>query len=139
MPIADRIPDSFRDFFDRPVLAHLATVMPDGSPQVTPVWIGEADGLLLVNTIIGRQKDRNLGEQVRVALTMVDPDDPYRYMQVRGVVIAATTDGAEKNIDQLSLRYTGVPYPRHDPTRPRKLFKIKPTRVIYQERVGEIK
>ena len=139
MPVADRIPESFRDFFTRPILAHLATVMPDGSPQVTPVWIGYADGLLLVNTIVGRQKDRNLGEQVRVALSMVDPDDPYRYMQVRGEVIEGTTEGAEDNIDQLSLRYTGVPYPRHDPNRPRKLFKIVPTRVIYQERVGEIR
>ena|SRR5687768_1681348 len=139
MPVVDRIPESFHDFFDRPILAHLATVMPDGSPQVTPVWIGYADGLLLVNTIVGRQKDRNLGEQVRVALTMVDPDDPYRYLQVRGEVVEGTTEGAEDNIDQLSLRYTGVPYPCHDPNRPRKLFKIKPTRVIYQERVGEIR
>ena len=139
MPVADRIPETFLDFFDRPILAHLATVMPDGSPQVTPIWIGYADGLLLVNTIVGRQKDRNLAEQTRVALTMVDPDDPYRYMQVRGTVVEATTEGAEDNIDQLSLRYTGVPYPRHDPNRPRKLFKITPTRVIYQHHVGEIK
>ncbi len=139
MPTADRIPDAFRDFFERPILAHLATVMPDGSPQVTPLWIGYADGLLLVNTIVGRQKDRNLSANPRVALDMVDPDDPFRYFQVRGEVVEATREGAEENIDQLSLRYLGVPYPRHDPSRPRKLFKIKPTRVIYQERIGEIK
>lgn len=139
MPTADRIPDSFLDFFERPVLAHLATLMADGSPQVTPLWIGYVDGLLLVNTIVGRQKDRNLSQRAQVALSMVDPDDPYRYMQVRGEVVEGTLEDAEESIDELSLRYTGVPYPRHDANRPRKLFKIRPTRVIYQERVGEIK
>ncbi len=139
MPTADRIPETFADFFIRPILAHMATVMPDGSPQVTPLWIGYADGLLLVNTIVGRQKDRNLSQRQRVALDMVDPDDPYRYLQVRGEVVEATLEGAEENIDQLALRYTGAPYLRHDPNRPRKLFKIRPTRVIYQQRVGEIK
>ena len=139
MPTANRIPQAFEDFFTRPILAHLATVMPDGSPQVTPLWIGYAEGLLLVNTIVGRQKDRNLSQRQRVALDMVDPDDPYRYLQVRGEVVEATLDGAEESIDQLALRYTGAPYPRHDPNRPRKLFKIRPMRVIYQQRVGEIK
>ena len=94
MPTADRIPESFADFFLRPILAHLATVMPDGSPQVTPLWIGYQDGLLLVNTIVGRQKDRNLSQRQRVALDMVDPDDPYRYLQVRGEVVEATLEGA---------------------------------------------
>lgn len=139
MPAADRIPETFLDLFERPVLAHLATVMADGSPQVTPLWIGYAEGLLLVNTIVGRQKDRNLSQRPRVALTLVDPDDPYRYLEVRGEVVEGTLDGAEDHIDQLSLRYTGVPYPRHNPDRPRKLFKIRPTRVIYAERAGEIK
>lgn len=139
MPVSDRIPESFLDFFTRPILAHLATVMPDGSPQVTPLWISYADGLLLINTIVGRQKDRNLSQRQRVALDMVDPDDPYRYLQVRGEVVEATLEGAEDHIDELSLRYSGELYPRHDPNRPRKLFKIRPARVSYQDRVAEIK
>jgi PPOX class probable F420-dependent enzyme len=139
MPTADRIPEAFLDLFARPVLAHLATIMPDGSPQVTPIWIGYEDGLLLVNTIRGRVKDRNLDVGARVALDLVDPDDPFRYLAVRGEVVEATEEGAAANIDALSLRYLGTPYPRHDPSRPRKLFKIRPTRVVYQERIGQVR
>jgi PPOX class probable F420-dependent enzyme len=139
MPTSDRIPEDFLDLFARPVLAHLATIMPDGSPQVTPVWIGYEDGLLLVNTIRGRVKDRNLHPGARVALDMVDPDDPFRYLAVRGEVVEATEEGAAANIDALALRYLGTPYPRHDPNRPRKLFKIRPTRVVYQERIGQVR
>jgi PPOX class probable F420-dependent enzyme len=109
MPTSDRIPEDFLDLFARPVLAHLATIMPDGSPQVTPVWIGYEDGLLLVNTIRGRVKDRNLHPGARVALDMVDPDDPFRYLAVRGEVVEATEEGAAASIDALALRYLGRP------------------------------
>lgn len=139
MPKAARIPDTFRDFFTRPVLAHLATLMPDGTPQVTPVWIDYDGELLLVNTLGDRQKGRNLRARSQVALDMVDPDNPFRYLAVRGRVVELTEEGAAAQIDGLALRYLGTPYPRHDPARPRLLVRIRPEEVSYQERIGEIR
>ncbi|MGN6758117.1 MAG: PPOX class F420-dependent oxidoreductase [Thermomicrobiales bacterium] len=139
MPKADHIPDSFRDFFTQPVLAHLATLMPDGTPQVTPVWIDYDGEYLLINTIGDRQKGRNLRARARVGLDMVDPDNPFRYLSVRGRVVELTGEGAAAQIDRLALRYLGTPYPRHDPARPRLLVRIQPEEVIYQERIGEIR
>lgn len=137
MPTSERIPEAALDRFARPVLAHLATLMTDGSPQVTPISIGDADGLLPVNTQRGRVKERNLAVGARVALDLVDPDAPFRYLAVQGEVVAATEEGAAAHSDALSLRYLGTPYPRHDPRRPRRLCKIRPTRVVYQERIGQ--
>jgi PPOX class probable F420-dependent enzyme len=139
MPKATHIPDSFRDFFTRPVLAHLATLMPDGTPQVTLVWIDYDGAYLLVNTIGDRQKGRNLRARAQVGLDMVDPDNPFRYLSVRGRVVELTEEGAAAQIDGLALRYLGTPYPRHDPARPRLLVRIQPDEVIYQERIGEIR
>ena len=138
--MAERIPESFRDLFARPVLAHLATLMPDGTPQVTPVWIDYDGEHLLVNTIQGRQKDRNLLARPEVALDLVDPDDQFRYLSIRGRVVEHTTEGTAEQIDAMARRYMGLPgYPRHDPTRPRRLFKIRPERVIAQSRIGEVR
>ena len=139
MPKSERIPEAFRDLFARPVLAHLATLMPDGTPQVTPVWIDYDGEHLLVNTIRGRQKDRNMTARRQVGLDLVDPDDPFRYLSVRGRVVGATEEGAAVQIDRLALRYLGTLYPRHAPNRPRKLFRIAPEQVVYQERIGEVR
>lgn len=139
MPTSPSIPASFRDLFARPVLAHLATLMPDGTPQVTPVWIDYDGQYLLVNTFRGRQKDRNMTRCPAVALDLVDPDDPFRYLAIRGRVVETTEAGAAAHIDRLALRYLGTTYPRHDPARPRKLFKIAPEHVVYQERIGQVR
>lgn len=133
-----RIPEAFLDLFAKPVLAHLATLMPDGRPQVTPVWIDFDGEHLLVNTAEGRQKDRNLVARPAVALSMVDPDDQFRYLEVRGRVVERTREGAIEQIDRLARRYLGVDrYPRHDQTAPRVLFKIAAEHVVAQGQVGE--
>ena len=82
--MSDAIPEGFRDLFAKKVFAHLATVMPDGRPQVTPVWCDLDGGMVRINTAIGRQKDRNLMRDGRVALSLIDPENPYRYLEVRG-------------------------------------------------------
>lgn len=129
--MSSALPDNFRDLFSRPVFAHLATLMPDGRPQVTPVWC-ELDGdLVQINTAIGRQKDRNLVRDGRVALSLIDPDNPYRYLEVRGKVVERTEVGADAHIDRLSQKYLGKPYPFRQPTEKRVLFRIKPEHVTF--------
>jgi PPOX class probable F420-dependent enzyme len=137
--MAERIPEAFLDLFKKPVLAHLATLMPDGSPQVTPVWIDYDGEHMLVNTWPDRAKGRNMLARPQVALDIVDPDDPFRYLSVRGRVVDATEEGAAEHIDMLARRYMGLErYPRHDPNRPRRLYRIVPERVVAQSRIGEV-
>ena len=125
------IPDSFRDLFDKKVFAHLATLMPDGRPQVTPVWCDLDGGLVRINTAIDRQKDRNLVRDGRVALSLIDPENPYRYLEVRGRVAERTEVGADAHIDQLSQKYLGKPYPYRQASEKRVLFRIKPEHVTF--------
>lgn len=106
--------------------AHLATVMPDGSPQVTPVWIDERDGLILVNTAKGRIKPRNVARDPRVALSVQDAENPYVMTAIRGEVLRVTEDGAEEHIDALSRRYHGRDYPSHGD---RVIFEIEPRHI----------
>src|SRR5262245_49421922 len=97
------IPEKYLDLLQRKkAFANLATIMPDGSPQVTPVWCDYKDGLVRVNTAKGRVKARNLKKGVAVALAIVDPDNPYRYVQIRGRVRRVTEDGAVAHIDSLA-------------------------------------
>lgn len=108
--------------------AHLATVMKDGSPQVTPVWFDETGGKIRINTARGRVKDRNLKPGVRVALSIIDPDDPYRYVQIRGTVVSETEEGAAAHIDSLAKKYLDRDkYPFHDPAHARVIYEIEPT------------
>ena len=123
------IPAAFKDLFDKPAFAHLATLMPDGRPQVTPVWVSYDGKHVHVNTAAGRQKDRNLIKDGRVALSILDPDNPYRYLEVRGKVVERTFEGADASIDALSQRYIGKPYPWRNPSEKRVLFKIEPEHI----------
>ena len=126
------IPDDYHDLFERETIAHFATLMPDGTPQVTPVWIDlEEDGHLLVNTARGRQKERNVRENTRVGLSITDPSDDYRYLSIRGAVTEVTTDGAVAHIDSLARRYMGVEeYPHHgDEIGERVIIRIEPEAV----------
>ena len=103
------IPDSHIDLLkdETKAFAMLATLMKDGSPQLTPVWFN-ADGThILINSATGRVKDRNMRRNDRVALTIIDPKDDYRYVQIRGRVIEITNQGARDHIDELSKKYTG--------------------------------
>ena len=106
----DSIPEQFHDLFERETFAHFATMMPDGTPQVTPVWVDydvEANRVL-VNTARGRRKEKNVGRNPKVSLSMVDPDDPYRFVSVRGEVDELTEEGAVEHINELARRYMGV-------------------------------
>jgi PPOX class probable F420-dependent enzyme len=123
------IPEHFRDLFAKKVFAHLATLMPDGRPQVTPVWCDLAGDLVQINTAVGRQKDRNLVRDGRVALSLLDPDNPYRYLEVRGRVVERTEAGADEHIDRLSQKYLGTAYPYRQPGDRRVTYRIRPEHV----------
>ena len=124
------IPKDFLDLFEKRAFAHLATIMPDGTPQVTPVWVDYDGEFILVNSARGRQKDRNISRNPAVALSIQDPDDPYRYVQVRGSVVKITTLGADAHIDKLMKKYTGQDhYPWKKPGEVRVIYKIMPEKV----------
>lgn len=120
------IPEQYLDLFRKRSFAHVATIMPDGSPQVTPVWIDYDGQYILINTAKGRVKDRNMRRDGRVALSILDPDDPYRRLQVRGRVAQITEEGAREHIDALAARYWGKDKPfTHLPGEVRVIFKIE--------------
>jgi PPOX class probable F420-dependent enzyme len=124
------IPETFRDVFNKKAFAHLATVGDAGTPQVTPVWVDFDGTHVRVNTARGRVKDRNLQRNPRVALSIQDPDNPYRYIQVRGRVAEMTEQGADAHIDSLAKKYLGQDrYPNRRPGEVRVLVKIAPERV----------
>ena len=105
------LPDALLDLLRRPSPCFLATLMPDGSPQMTQTWVDTDGRHVLVNTVDGHQKVRNMRRDPRVAVNVADPDDPSRYFEVRGRVVEVTEDGAREHIDELSQRYMGRPYP----------------------------
>ena len=124
------IPAAFRDLFSKPAFAHLVTLMPDGSPQVTPVWVDLQDGMVVINTAKGRLKDRNMTRDPRVALAISDPENPYRYIQVRGRIADSTEQGADAHIDRMAKKYLGKDtYPFRQPGEVRVLYKITPEQV----------
>jgi PPOX class probable F420-dependent enzyme len=101
--------------------------MPDGSPQTTPVWVDFQDGKVIVNTALGRQKDKNVRRDPRVAITLMDPENPYRYLEVRGKVEEITQDGAAQHIDKMAKKYLGKDkYPFAQPGEQRVLLKVTP-------------
>ena len=105
------LPDALLDLLRRPSPCFLSTLMPDGSPQMTQTWVDTDGHDVLINTVRGHQKVRNVERDPRVALNVADPDDPSRYFEVRGRVTEVTEDGAREHIDALSQRYIGAPYP----------------------------
>ena len=105
------LPDGLLDLLRRPSPCFLSTLMPDGSPQMTQTWVDTDGRHVLINTVDGHQKVRNVRRDPRVALNVADPEDPSRYFEVRGRVIDVTEDGAREHIDELSQRYIGRPYP----------------------------
>ncbi len=127
------IPDSFHDLFEKRTFAHVATLMDDDTPQVTPVWVDydvDADRVL-INTVRTRLKARNLERNPKVGVSMTDPDDPYRFLSVRGEVDATYEDGAVDHIDELARRYMDVEeYPnKGEEDGPRVIVEIRPDHV----------
>lgn len=124
-----KLPEDFLDLFSQTAFAHLATTMPDGTPQVTPVWCDYDGRRIVINSAKGRVKDRNMRRNPAVALSIMDPKNPYRYLAVRGRVVEITEEGADAHIDRMSKKYLNVDkYPYRTPTEVRVLYKIEPDR-----------
>ena len=121
-------PEQFLDLLNdgSKALLYLATIMPDGSPQVTPVWFDIDGEHILINTNEQRVKDKNMRVRPKVAMTIQDPNDFYRYLGVRGEVVSYTTEGADEHINKLSIKYDNEPWTYRE-TQKRIIFKIKPT------------
>jgi PPOX class probable F420-dependent enzyme len=123
------IPEKFLDLFQQPAFANLATIMSDGSPQVTPVWCDYDGRYVIINTAKGRVKDRNMRRSPQVALSIMDPKNPYRYLEIRGTVAEITEVGADAHIDKMAKKYMNVDkYPYRSPGEVRVLYKITPVR-----------
>jgi PPOX class probable F420-dependent enzyme len=124
------IPNSHLDLFKKKAFAHLATVMPDGKPQVTPIWVDYDGRNVVFNTAEGRQKDKNLQRDARVAMSILDPDNPYRYLEVRGRIVERTHTGADQHIDAMAKKYLGQDkYPFRQPNEVRVIYKVQPEHV----------
>lgn len=131
------IPAEFHDLFEKRTLGHVATLLPNGLPHVTPVWVDYDPDRehVLFNTATGRRKERNLRADGRAGVSMADPDDPYRYAAAWGEVAEFQTDGAVEHIDSLAQRYMGVEtYPYHDQDEgDRVIVRIDPVDVVTSE------
>jgi PPOX class probable F420-dependent enzyme len=124
------LPDALLDLLRRPSPCFLSTLMPDGSPQMTQTWVDTDGAHVLINTVDGHQKVRNIARDPRVALNVADPDDPSRSFEVRGRVVEVTEDGAVDHIEELAQRYLGAPYPWFGGRdQVRLLVRITPERV----------
>jgi PPOX class probable F420-dependent enzyme len=128
--VAEQIPDAFKDILQKRGYAHLATLMKDGSPQVTPVWYDFDGTHIRINTAKGRLKDKNMRRDKQVALSIQDPDNPYRYLAIRGDIDEITENGADAHIDSLAKKYLGKDrYPFRAPDEVRVIYKIRPQKV----------
>src|ERR1700761_2492172 len=125
------IPEQYLDLMQqKKAFANLATIMADGTPQVTPVWFDYANGVIRVNSAKGRTKTRNMKEGAAVALSIMDPDNPYRSLQVRGKVTRVTEQAASAHIDSLARKYIDQDkYPWSRPGEVRVTFEIAPEAV----------
>jgi PPOX class probable F420-dependent enzyme len=124
------IPDQYKDLLEKKAFAHLGTLMKDGSPQVTPVWFDHDGTHIRINSAKGRWKDKNMRTRPQVALSILDPDNPYRYMQIRGKVVDVTETGADVHIDSLAKKYLDQDkYPFRQPGEERVIYKVSVERV----------
>lgn len=127
------VPEEFHDLFESRALGHLATVMPDGSPQVTPVWIDFDGSHVFVNSAKGRVKSNNMEQRPVVAVEVMDGQSPYRYLAIRGRVVDVIDDqSADDHIDKMAHKYLGVDkYPTENraPGEVRVIYKIAPLKV----------
>jgi PPOX class probable F420-dependent enzyme len=119
-----------RELIEGKNFASLATLMPDGSPQVSPVWVDHEGEVILVNTAEGRVKTKNVTRDPRVAISIFDQNDPYRKVLIRGSVIEVTKKGAEDHIDRMAMKYRGLAkYPWRQPGVSRVLIRVKASRI----------
>ncbi|HKW57622.1 MAG TPA: PPOX class F420-dependent oxidoreductase [Candidatus Acidoferrum sp.] len=128
--MAQVIPEKYADLLEKPAFGSLGTLMEDGSPQVTPVWVDYDGKYVRFNSALGRVKDKNIRRDPRVSITLQDPANPYRYLEIRGKVVEITQNGADDHINKLSQKYLGKPvYPFRQPGEVRVLYKIEPRKI----------
>ncbi len=128
--MATTIPEPFKDLFNKVAFANLGTIMPDGSPQVTPVWCNLDGTNIWINSAKGRVKDKNMRRNRKVALSIQDPDNAYRHLSLQGEVVEITEQGADDHIDKLAKKYLGKDkYPFRGPGEVRVIYKIRPEKV----------
>ncbi|MDH3622930.1 MAG: PPOX class F420-dependent oxidoreductase [Myxococcales bacterium] len=124
------IPESHADILEKPAFAHLSTLMSDGSPHSAPVWVDTDEGYVVINSAEGRLKDRNIRRDPRVAISLTDPENPYRSLTIRGRVVKITSEGADAHIDRMAKKYMGVDsYPYRKPAEIRVLYYVEPEKV----------
>ncbi|MDG5775387.1 PPOX class F420-dependent oxidoreductase [Haloarculaceae archaeon H-GB1-1] len=126
----ETIPESRLDLFEKPAIATFASSLPDGRPHVAPVWVDYDGAHLLVVTLEGSRKHKNVQHDPRVTVTVIDPDDMYRYVEVRGHVETVSEDDALEFSDEQAKRYWGVEQYPYSREKPRVLFHIQPERVV---------
>jgi PPOX class probable F420-dependent enzyme len=126
----EQIPAEAKHLLEGLNFAHLATLMPDGSPHVSPIWVEEDEGLIVFNTAEGRLKTRNLRRDGRAAISVADPSHPYEHLQIRGRVIEMSHRGADEHVNALARRYLGRDeYPWRRPGEQRVIVRIEPEKV----------
>ncbi len=126
------IPEKYADLLEKQAFGNLGTLMKDGSPQVTPVWVDYDGKFVRFNSAKGRVKDKNVRRDPRVSISLQDPANPYRYLEIRGRVVEITENGADEHINKLSQKYLGKPvYPYNQPGDVRVTYKIEPEKVSF--------
>jgi PPOX class probable F420-dependent enzyme len=126
-----KLTEQAKKLLDGKNFACVATLMPDGSPQVAPLWVEREGDVVVINTTVTRQRYRNLKRDPRVALCVFDLADPYSRVMIRGRATKITKDGAEEHIDKLSMKYHGRKYDYHSADEPRVIIKIRPEHVTH--------
>lgn len=128
--MSEAIPEKYVDLLEKPAFGNLGTLMKDGSPQVTPVWVDYDGKHVRINSARGRVKDKNIRRDPRVSISLQDPANPYRYLEIRGRVVEITENGADDHINKLAKKYLGKDvYPFRQPGEVRVLYKIAPEKV----------
>ncbi|MFF3753926.1 PPOX class F420-dependent oxidoreductase [Streptomyces sp. NPDC002018] len=131
--MAAALSDKLKELLDGPVFVDIATIQPDGSPQVSPVWVKRDGDDVLISTTVGRRKEQNLRRDPRVSIVVQPADEPYLYAEIRGSA-TLTTEGGQELINELSLKYTGKPYAEFNPASsedaPRVVVRITPRKVV---------
>lgn len=131
--MAAELSDKLKALLDTPVFISVATIQPDGSPQVSPVWVKRDGDDLLFSTTIGRRKEKNLRRDPRVTVLLQPFDAPYTYAEIRGEV-TMTTEGGQELIDELALKYTGLKYVEFNPSSvnetPRVVVRVTARKVV---------
>lgn len=128
--MAASIPEAYKDLFQKRAFANLATLMADGRPQVSPVWCDLDGSHIRINSAKGRVKDKNMRRNKKVALSITDPDNPYRHLDVQGEVVEITERGADEHINALAKKYLGKDqYPFRQPGEVRVMYRIRPDKV----------